>query len=448
MANGDDNKNNLENQKKINKAKSAELKHTKETKKELLSQREALNQILKLQKVGVEQKRETVGLSRDLAKFQAEEMLALDKKSTSIRSEKELSTAILKDEILRAELGEKVKTLKGDAAKNLQSQLDTTAAITDDLNDQLDKRADINKYIGITDNLLTGIEQIPFLKEFVDGEKIIAASEKAILDVNNAANKTGAGISAGMGEAFKQIKANSLDIWQTIGAWGIKKAKDGALGLWGALMDVSKQTTKVQKSLTLSNDEALAMNDKLQSIAMNARNGVVNINDMRNSLVNINDQLGIATTAIRDDIVEEMAILAKTTDLSAKSQARFAQDAILSGKKAAIITKEARATVQAQIKQFGLGVNVNKVLDEAGQITGVMAANFGFSIERMAKALTISKQLGISLEQTKGIQAGMLDFQSSIENELAAELFTGKQLNLFSKRKNSSSIRVNCRWNG
>ena len=430
MANGDDNKNNLENQKKINKAKSAELKHTKETKKELLSQREALNQILKLQKVGVEQKRETVGLSRDLARFQAEEMLALDKKSTSIRSEKELSTAILKDEILRAELGEKVKTLKGDAAKNLQSQLNTTAAITDDLNDQLDKRADINKHIGITDNLLTGIEQIPFLKEFVDGEKIIAASEKAILDVNNAANKTGAGISAGMGEAFKQIKANSLDIWQTIGAWGIKKAKDGAVGLWSALMDVSKQTTKVQKSLTLSNDEALAMNDKLQSMAMNARNGVVNINDMRNSLVNINDQLGIATTAIRDDIVEEMAILAKTTDLSAKSQARFAQDAILSGKKAAIITKEARATVQAQIKQFGLGVNVNKVLDEAGQITGVMAANFGYSIERMAKALTISKQLGISLEQTKGIQAGMLDFQSSIENELAAELFTGKQLNL------------------
>ena len=59
-----------------------------------------------------------------------------------------------------------------------------------------------------------------------------------------------------------------------------------------------------------------------------------------------------------------------------------------------------------------------------------MAANFGFSITRMAKLVTQSKQLGISLEQTKGIQSGMLDFATSIENELAAELFTGKQLNL------------------
>ena len=59
-----------------------------------------------------------------------------------------------------------------------------------------------------------------------------------------------------------------------------------------------------------------------------------------------------------------------------------------------------------------------------------MAANFGFSIERMAKAVTLSKQLGISLEATSQIQSSLLDFQSSIENELAAELFTNKQLNL------------------
>ena len=54
MANGDEN--NLENQKKVNQAKSAEIKLTQETKKELLSQREALNQILKLQKESTEQR--------------------------------------------------------------------------------------------------------------------------------------------------------------------------------------------------------------------------------------------------------------------------------------------------------------------------------------------------------------------------------------------------------
>ena len=430
MANGDENKKNLDEQKKFNKAKETDIKLTRETTGELLSQREALNDLLKLQKEGIEQKRETVGLSRDLAKFAAEELIASENSNKSIRSEKELTTAILKDELLRKELEEKVKTLKGDAAKNLQSQLDTTADIGNKLTEQLYQRTSINKHIGITDNLLMGIEQIPFLKEFVDGEKIIAASEEAIIDIKNSANKTGAGISAGMGEAFKQIKANSLDIWQTIGAWGIKKAKDAAVGLMGAMMEMSRQTTKVQKALTLSNDEAYMMNRRLQSVAINARTSVVNINHMRDALVTVNEQLGIATKSIRNDIIEEMAILAKTTGLSAEAQGKFAMDAILSGKHAHTITKEARATVEAQVKQFGLGVNVNKVLDEAGQITGVMAANFGFSITRMAKLVTQSKQLGISLEQTKGIQSGMLDFATSIENELAAELFTGKQLNL------------------
>tara|TARA_R110001592_G_scaffold340016_2_gene627989 strand:- start:3813 stop:5900 length:2088 start_codon:yes stop_codon:yes gene_type:complete len=428
MANGDEN--NLENQKKVNQAKSAEIKLTQETKKELLSQREALNQILKLQKESTEQKRETVGLSRDLAKLAADEVLYLEKSDKFLRSEKDLVKRILQDEELRNELELKKDSLSGAAKKNLQAQLNTSENISAQLQDQLDKRKQLNKDIGISDNILRGLEQIPFLKEFIDGEEAIAATEEAILNAGESADKTAVGMKATLGNVFQQLKDSSKDIGQAIDAWGMKKSGDLAVTLFHAMLELSEQTVKVQKSLSLSNDEALDMNHRLQSLAMNARNGVVNINDMRDSLVNINEQLGIATSAIKDDIVTEMAILAKTTGLSAEAQGRFAQDAIMSGKNAHEITKATRETVQAQIKQFGLGVNVNKVLDEAGQITGVMAANFGFSIERMAKALTLSKQLGISLEQTKGIQSGMLDFQTSIENELAAELFTGKQLNL------------------
>ena len=426
----DENKKNLDEIKKANTAKKEGIELNKETKKELLSQREALNELLKLQKAGLETRRETLGLSRDLAKFAAEEVIAHEKSDKFIRSEADIAEAMLKNEQLREELKQKVIDSGGEISKNLQSQLDTTEDITAQLQEQFNKRDLINEKIGISDNILRGIEQVPFLKEFIDGEAAIAATEEAILNAGDAADKTSVGMKATLGNVFQQLKDASVDIGQAIDAWGMKKSADFGVQIFQAMMELSKQTTAVQKDLALTNEEAATMNNRLQSIAMNARNGVVNINDMRASLLNINEQLGIATQAIRDDIVEEMAILAKTTGLSAEAQGNFAKDAILSGKNAATITKEARATIEAQVKQGKLGLNVNKVLDEAGQITGVIAANFGFSIERIAKAIAVSKQLGFSLKEVQGVQAGILDFASSIENELAAELFTNKQLNL------------------
>ena len=430
MANGDENKKNLEEQKKLNQAKKEAIGLNQETKKELLSQREALNEILKQQKGELENKREILGLSRDLAKLTAEELTFKEQSNKFIRSESDLAAALLKTESIRNELKEKAKEQGKDISKNLQAQLDTTKDVENQLKKQIAIRQSINKNIGVTDNLLRGIEQIPFLKEFIDGEAAIAAAEAAMINTKDESKKAGAAMTAAIKNLKRQLRDAVVDL---------KDLTKGFLAMQGinlfgqmfeALKKVSGESVEAQKALGLSNKASSELNFRLTAVALNARNTSISINDVRNALMTVNDQLGIATTAIRDDIVEEMAILAKTTGLSAEAQGNFAKDAILSGKNAATITKEARSTVEAQVKQFGLGVNVNKVLDEAGQITGVMAANFGFSIERLAKAVTVSKQLGMSLEATSQIQGNMLDFASSIENELAAELFTNKQLNL------------------
>ena len=427
MANGDENKKNLEEQKKFNKAKEQEIKHTKETGKELLSQRQALNDLLKLQKEGNEYKKETLGMSRDLAKFEQEELVFKQAGIELLRSEQDLSKALLQDTALRKQLKQKVKDLEKagnvDQAKNLAAQLKTTKSIGKNIKKQIKDRASINKHLGMTDNIMRGLEQIPFFKEFIDGEAIIGKAEKAIHGMEDESKKSSAGMKAAFGEAFQQLNDNSSAIGKVLSAWTLTSILKDAI-------ELSTQVTQVQKSLNLSDKASRQLNNNFLMMSHSTRTTGIAVSDIRNTFMSLNEQLGISTTAIRDDIVQEMAILSKYTGLSAESQARFAQDAILSGKKAHEITTEARATVEAQAKQFGLGVDVNKILDEAGQITGVMAANFGFSITKMAKLVTQSKQLGISLEQTKSIQAGMLDFASSIENELAAELFTGKQLNL------------------
>ena len=57
-------------------------------------------------------------------------------------------------------------------------------------------------------------------------------------------------------------------------------------------------------------------------------------------------------------------------------------------------------------------------------------ANFKGNPKAIAEAVTQTKLLGTTLEQTKAQAESLLNFESSIENELKAELLTGKQINL------------------
>ena len=207
------------------------------------------------------------------------------------------------------------------------------------------------------------------------------------------------------------------------------------LGLFvGFLIDgvakMSKLTTEFNKSLGVSDSQAANLKDRMSSIAFEMNNVSINSLDTQKAFMNLNQQFGTASTVIRKDIVGEMAKLGKLTNMSAESQGRFASFAMRSGKNATEITKESRRQVMNAEAEFGVRLDINKVLDEAGKITGVIAANLGYNIEAIAGAVATAKQFGMTLEGLANISNKLLDFQSSISAELQAELFTGKQLNL------------------
>ncbi len=181
-------------------------------------------------------------------------------------------------------------------------------------------------------------------------------------------------------------------------------------GLIGFIVDgiskVSKLTTQFNKDLGLSNKDASQLRFEMAQIALDA------------------------STVIREDIVAEMATLGKLTDMSAESQMRFAMSAMISGQHAEKQTEDARAAVVAAENEYGVRLNINKVLDEAGKVTGQIAANLGFNVVEISKALGKLKQFGMTLEGVAASGKQLLNFEQSISAELEAELFTGKQLNL------------------
>jgi hypothetical protein len=122
--------------------------------------------------------------------------------------------------------------------------------------------------------------------------------------------------------------------------------------------------------------------------------------------------------------------LVKRNKLSAEAAAGFSELTLASGVGAKELVKRQSQVTAAVQNSSKVALNFNQVLEEANKTTGLLRVNLGRTPEGIAKAVAQAKTLGITLNEAAQISGKLLDFQSSIEAELEAEVLTGKQLNL------------------
>ncbi len=94
--------------------------------------------------------------------------------------------------------------------------------------------------------------------------------------------------------------------------------------------------------------------------------------------------------------------------------------------------------IQQLSSQYGIQLDQREVLEEIGKISGQTLAMFKANPAALAQAVAQAKLLGTNLDIAKKQASALLDFESSIENELQAELITGQQFNL--ERARSASL--------
>jgi len=203
-----------------------------------------------------------------------------------------------------------------------------------------------------------------------------------------------------------------------------------------ALLYVAKQilvadenTTKLAKSLNQSKTEAAGTQVELTAMAFASGNAFLNTSKLVEATVKLGQQLGIAKV-FSADVTTEFALLTGRMGLAEESAAGLAKMSVMLGKNSHNVTTEALGTAQALQSQAGIQLDNKKILEESGKVSGQLLANFKGNPTAIAAAVTQAKLLGTTLEQTKKQSESLLDFQSSIENELKAELITGQQLNL------------------
>jgi hypothetical protein len=349
--------------------------------------------------------------------------------------------------------------------QNITGEIDVT---NNALQRQLKDVEAINGAVGLTGNIFKGISQIPGLskisgylnvdkanetmKEYAasqletvrnsdDYQKRLAEIQKTL---ENESSTEDAKINAiKERDKLEQEARNKVNNGLTKTITLFKGLNELGKGFYKALLDpatlllmIAKQAGKIdaeivsfQKSLNLSRDEATNLRKELALAAYQSNTNFLTTSDLVKAQNNYNNLLGIQGK-INTKNLETQARLVELVGVSGESAAKLQYYSEATGQNFETNYKSSLRTTHELSKQYGVQINSKKVLEDVGKTSSYNLVQFRGSTTALTEAVAKAQALGTTLEGVNKISQTLLDFQSSIESELEAELLTGKQINL------------------
>lgn len=270
-------------------------------------------------------------------------------------------------------------------------------------------------FTGLLDKLGMGS-----LNKFFNLDKANKASKKTLENLGDS-------VSAG-----KKISVVTGNIVKNLDFAGLGA---GALfSLAGKLFDQFKKadqsTTEIARGLSMSKAEAKEFKKEMMETSGGILSTNVSLKEQKKTVMALNKELGGTAIAFNKDILAGAADTLNRLHLSEEAVGNMAKLAMVTGKNFKALEKEQAKGVLDAEREFGIRLKLSDVLDEANKITGLARVN-AMGIEGgLTKAVATAKSLGIEMSAIAGSAGQLLDFESSIQKELEAELLIGRDLNL------------------
>ena len=286
---------------------------------------------------------------------------------------------------------------------------------------RLQEEEKINKQLGISGKIVDGI--VGALGKLGISSTFFENLKEDMREVAKTGSKwdvlmTGVkGTVSGIGQALKD-PVTQLTILLKIANFFFKAA-----------LNANAQAVELGKQLGYGTQRADAFREKMVDIQNASENLNVNTATLTQAFGELVKATGFAYEFTADQL-ETQIKLTKQVGLQADEAAQVQRYATLSGKSSEETYRSFVRGLATARNQLKVGIDFRSTLAEAVKVSGQLAANLGYNPERIAKAVVTMKALGTTLEDTKSQAESLLNFESSIENELKAELLTGQALNL------------------
>ena len=315
---------------------------------------------------------------------------------------------------------------KEELISKLQEQFNLETNILNNLEEQNEALAERNEQIksaqGLTGSLVKGLDGV--LKKLGLGDFSKKLNIQGAVDGATEFDKATGKATFSASQAFTNIGDN---LSKNITKGDMFTAVITKLAERAGQAD--KNIANLRKNFGVSFNEARKLNDGFAFTALKTRDVTANVESLGEANQNINNQLGIQVR-YNDDLLVTANALVKRYNQSEESAAGFSELILASGANSDDLLASQFKVITAVSNSSKVALNFNSVLEEANKTSGLLRVNLGRTPEGIAKAVAQARTLGITLNEAAQISGKLLDFQSSIEAELEAEVLTGKQLNL------------------
>jgi hypothetical protein len=425
------------------------LKVNKEINRTILNQQagvtsiaEKNKQIAKNQKVLNKAKLMEVGLDKKISNERKQIVESVAKVSRGLdydlkRQEELLEAAAKGKKVNEDELALLQKNIQGganfldqameglslDEKKLLNSKVNIS--LLEEQNQQREKELElakkIEKKLGVAGSLTEMLGAIPGIGKY---------ASSALTDVTKELEKAA--------ENGEELPSNLKVMGKVVGKVGANIAKAfGPLALAvmaiktivDALKGIDKEAGEVAKQFGISYENAKELGHEMNQVAKSSKDILVDQHGLMEAQKKLNSYFHTAGK-FSGEIAEQFTSIQKRTGLSDKAMGFFMKKTMKTGKPVKDILKNIHATVLEQNQQNKLSLSVKEIQEEIANVSAAIQLSTKGNVKELVNSVVAAKKLGTNLEQVESIASSLLDFESSIQAELEAELLLGKEINL------------------
>jgi hypothetical protein len=230
-------------------------------------------------------------------------------------------------------------------------------------------------------------------------------------------SKAGAGMSA-MGGEMMSMAGGPVGIAAMIGKF-----------ILDIFLSVNRQVVEISKNLNVSTDVADKMRLHFNDIAMKSGSIVMTTQTLIDAQTQLTNSLG-AYANLQDSTLRNQVFFTKNLGMSEDAAADLNLMFEAQGQNAESVAYSMNESNNAASKATGRIVPFNKLMSSVAKTSKEIAGYFGFNAKSMAEGVRQVSKFGLELKDAASVSKTLLDFESSIGNELTLELLTGKEFNL------------------
>ena len=205
-----------------------------------------------------------------------------------------------------------------------------------------------------------------------------------------------------------------------------------AKGFGNALLDPAVLGTKILDAFFEVNKEQvdfIRYTGQASASLGGVNTEIASMTDMLKTATEFTKQTGLNAAAIfTPQQIGQIADATELLGISANQATQLGMVMKQTGKSADEIGNAIYTNVDA-------GISNKAVYDDVLSASDDIVASSGGNVKALSRAASAAKKLGLNLSRVNQIADGLLDFESSIESELEAQLLTGKNINLNKARE-------------